>query len=164
MDDVEPYEPKRPEESYDWDYEEERRGPHILWGRVIALIVLVILAFLIGRATAGGGDDDSARVQELNQQVNDLEADNQQLEDELAAAQAPEASPTASATQTPAEGDGEAEGETYTVQAGDTLRGIAESEYGDASLDDCIASANGITDPESLRTGDDLTIPPEENC
>lgn len=45
----------------------------------------------------------------------------------------------------------------YTVQPGDTLSGIASS-YG-VSTDE-LAAYNGITDPNSLRPGQELAIPP----
>lgn len=61
-------------------------------------------------------------------------------------------SPTTSITSTPA-------GPTqklYTIEAGDTMSGIA-AKHGIA-IDD-LARANGITDVNSLRPGDELVIP-----
>ncbi|HEV3472353.1 MAG TPA: LysM peptidoglycan-binding domain-containing protein, partial [Actinomycetota bacterium] len=94
------------------------------------------------------------RIEELETDVTTLE---QQLEAEQRAA-AIETTPTPDAETTPAAGG---EGETYIVKSGDTLAGIAIKFYGDASLDDLIAEANGIEDPQSLRPGDELIIPPE---
>jgi LysM repeat protein len=48
---------------------------------------------------------------------------------------------------------------TYTVQAGDTLARIAKAFYGDASLYDVIANANGILDPSIILVGQVLVIP-----
>ena len=47
----------------------------------------------------------------------------------------------------------------YTVQANDTLFKIAEKYYGDGNLWGKIAAANGNIAPESLKTGQVLTIP-----
>lgn len=145
--------------SYEWDYDEEPRKPKVLWGRVVALIAFLVLAFMLGRATAGGGVAQG-RVDALERQLAELEAENEQLQD---AAQAilseptPEPTPTEPATTTTVEG----EGESYVVKDGDTLRAIALKFYGDASLDDLIAEANDITDPTQLSVGTRLVIPPE---
>jgi nucleoid-associated protein YgaU len=50
---------------------------------------------------------------------------------------------------------------TYTVQRGDTLRGIADWFYGDRSLSQEIYAANRstISDPEQLEPGTMLRIP-----
>lgn len=164
MDDgrTEPFEPYQPETSYDWDYEDESpkgAAPKILWGRIVAIAAVVLVAFLIGRATAGGGGVSQ-------QSYDELKKKNESLQQELAAALA--ASPSAApAPETPAPDDTSTSSapptgtKSYTVQSGDTLRGIAEHFYHDASLDDLIAQANGITDPASIRVGQVLTIPPK---
>lgn len=46
-----------------------------------------------------------------------------------------------------------------TATAGDTLASVAEAEYGDATAWRLIAAANGITNPRTLPTGVDLTVP-----
>jgi nucleoid-associated protein YgaU len=48
---------------------------------------------------------------------------------------------------------------TRTVRRGDTLSGIAQAEYNDASKWRAIARANGIHDPRAIRPGQVLTIP-----
>jgi LysM repeat protein len=58
------------------------------------------------------------------------------------------ASPTGTATEAPEQ--------TYTVQAGDTLSGIA-IRFSISVAD--LAAANGITDPSTLEVGQVLTIP-----
>ena len=161
---TEPYEPRNTNESYDWDYEDERRGPKILWGRVAALGLALIVAFLLGRFTAGG-DGDSDQVAALRQELTETQDDLQAARDELAAQDEPTATPSPTAEQTPADTEGEeATGTTYTVRPNDTLRDIAERYYQDVTLDDCIAEANGITDPLSIRPGQELDIPEEADC
>lgn len=48
---------------------------------------------------------------------------------------------------------------TYTVQAGDTLSGIARKFYGDAGKYPGLAAANGIKNPNLIHPGQVLTIP-----
>lgn len=50
-------------------------------------------------------------------------------------------------------------GRSYTVQAGDTLSGIAEQIWGDASLWYKLATANGLGADSMLAAGQVLTIP-----
>lgn len=49
--------------------------------------------------------------------------------------------------------------DTYVVQAGDTLSGIARRFYGDASLYAKLAAANEIKNPNLIHAGQVLTIP-----
>jgi nucleoid-associated protein YgaU len=46
-----------------------------------------------------------------------------------------------------------------TVVGGDTLTGIAQQAYGDASLFPLIAAANGIKDPNRIDVDQVLRIP-----
>lgn len=48
---------------------------------------------------------------------------------------------------------------TRTVTAGETLKSIAKSVYGDASLWYLIADANGLAGDRDLRVGQTLTVP-----
>eukprot|EP01035_Chromulina_nebulosa_P034183 gene34184-45842_t len=50
-------------------------------------------------------------------------------------------------------------GSSYTVNDGDTLRTIAQTLWGDASLWYLIADANGLTGTETLASGRVLNIP-----
>jgi len=169
---IQPYEP--PEEpAYDWEYEDEpayRRGPKILWGRLAVLAAFLLIAFLIGRALAGGGvsqsdfdeakaerDDARAQASEFQAEVADLKQQVAALQDEIEGLEAQDTGSTDAETDT----DTEAAGETYTVRPGDNLRFIAQKFYGDVTLDDYIAEANGITDPSAIPAGMELTIPPD---
>ncbi len=168
---TESFEPYRPESSYELEYEdepEERRPGRVLWGRVAILGAALLLAFLLGRAT-GGVDPGvtQAKFDQVSDERDALEAQVGTLESQLEAAQQATPAPSAAPTDDPADEtatdpEGETEGgEIYVVKSGDTLATIAEQFYGDASLDDYLAEANGITDPEALAVGTELTIPPE---
>ena len=151
-------------ESYEWDYEEPRdRGPKVLWGRIIALAALALVAFWLGRSSASGSASETeltetkTRLQQAQGEIDDLEA---QLRALNAAEGAEEGSPSPSPEATEAAAGGEEQ--TYVVKSGDTLRGIAQRFYCDASLDDVIAEANGIDDPAELSVGAELIIPAQE--
>ena len=169
---TESFEPYRPESSYELDYDEEpeggRPGGRVLWGRVAVLGIALLLVFLLGRATGGGDGISEDRFDEVAAERDDLRAEVADLNAELEAAQQATPAPTAEPTEDASTGgdatDPEDEtegGETYVVKANDTLASIAEDFYGDASLDDFLAEANGITDPTSLSVGTELIIPPE---
>jgi nucleoid-associated protein YgaU len=172
---LDPYEP--PEADYDWDYDEEparRDAPKILWGRVAILGAGIILAFLIGRMTAGGGvpqeelaraerqaEDARAEVAALEDRVASLET---QL-DEAEAAAAATGTDTATDAGTDTEDDADAppaeDVEIHVVAEGETLTTISEEYYGDTGYADYIAEYNGIADPSLVSTGTELQIPPE---
>jgi nucleoid-associated protein YgaU len=69
----------------------------------------------------------------------------------------------ASAGETPTAGTGASghAGETYTVQSGDTLSGIAKKFLGDANAYTEIFNANRdqLTDPDKIKPGQVLKIP-----
>ena len=48
---------------------------------------------------------------------------------------------------------------TYTVVSGDTLWAISERFYGDGSKYQVIADASGISNPDLIHPGQELTIP-----
>jgi nucleoid-associated protein YgaU len=173
-DSLEPYEPSDP--SYDWDYESEeqpRNLPNILWGRVAVLGAVVIVAFLIGRMTAGGGgvpqerfDDARAELSAAQEEIAGLESDLQTARSDLEAAEAAAATEDPTTTEDPGteeETDAAANpnSETHLVAPGDTFTTIAEEYYGDAGLADYIMNANEITDPTQLSVGVEIIIPPE---
>lgn len=153
---TQPLDPYEPEPGYEWDYGDTgstRPRPKVLWGRVVVLGVTLLIAFLLGRASAPEGADPE-QVRALRSANAELEALVQELQE--APAPAPEtAAPTTSPT------TAAVEGRTYTVQPGDTLTRIAERFYGDPSLDDFLAEANGIDDPTQLSVGEELLIPPK---
>jgi hypothetical protein len=170
---TETFEPYRPDSSYDLDYDEEPQAGgtgRVLWGRVAILGAALLIAFLIGRATGGGTDGVAQdRYDDVVAERDELENEVTDLTNQLAAAQEATPPPASASPGTAGGGgdeatdpEGETEGgETYVVQSGDTLASIAADFYGNASLDDFLAEANGITDPESLAVGQELTIPPE---
>lgn len=49
--------------------------------------------------------------------------------------------------------------QTYTVQPGDNLSKIAKLFYGNPNSYQKIVQANGISDPDKIRAGQQLTIP-----
>jgi len=53
-------------------------------------------------------------------------------------------------------------GQSYTVQPGDTLSKIAKQFYGDATayMDIFNANKDKLQDPDKIRSGQELTIPP----
>lgn len=144
------------EGGYDEPYDEPGR-PRVLWGRVAALFVFMLVSFLLGRLTAPS--DPGVPQARLDRAVEQLEAAQAEIEDLRAQLQAerqePEPQPTSEPTQQP-----EAEVQTYIVKQGDTLSTIAERFYGDPSLDDFLAEYNGIDDPTSLHVGQEIKIPP----
>jgi len=169
--DTESFTPYEPQTSYDWDYGDEppqntgRDVPNILWGRLIALGVLALIAFLLGRWSAPNGIDE--------EQLSALRADNRQAQQQIEELEAalrqnqtqPTATPTPSVTvgdQTDEADDANFDGRTYVVQSGDTLRGIAERFCEDPTEDDLIADFNGIADPTLITPGTELRIP--EDC
>jgi nucleoid-associated protein YgaU len=165
-----PFASDEPDPAYDWD--DEPPTPKLLWGRVIALAAVLILAFLLGRATA---PDDSA------EEVDDLQAQLEEAADrieELETIVATGATPTETETPPPDDGETETESpppddgggdggggdkpvEEYTVKTGDTYNDIAEEFYGDPALGGCISDANG---GETLLVGDTINIPSESTC
>lgn len=50
--------------------------------------------------------------------------------------------------------------QVYTVQAGDNLSKISKQFYGDANKFMAIAKANNLADPDKIRVGQQLKIPP----
>lgn len=158
---------------------------NVLWGRVVVLGVVLLLVFLLGRATSSS----SAEVEELQERLSDREAEIDQLV--AANREAAEASPSPAAEESPggeAVAGGETSGgatggttspaptgtaspspgaaanteaQTYTVRSGDNFSSISNRFYGSASFARCIQMANQVTDASSLQTGKSITIPPK---
>lgn len=165
----------------------DERRTNVLWGRVIALGVVLLLVFLLGRAT--GGDDSSAEVEDLQARLASAQAEIEQLDRQVRAQSATTTVPGIDdgTTGTTIPGTGASPGtggavtttragtratttttatedEIYTVKSGDSLRSIASRFYGNVRLEGCIAQAQNppITDPTKLRTGQKITIPRPE--
>ena len=152
------------EPSYEWD-DTAPRGPRIFWGRVLALAALLLIAFLLGRWTAPEGVS-RAQFEAVREERDDLEAEVAELRAGDEGAEqgegGPAPTPTPGEDETTEDGDEAPPGsKTYVVKRGDTLQTIAQKFYGDRTLDYVIQRANNITQPELLRTGTELTIPPE---
>lgn len=169
---LQPYESATTDDAFDYgdDEPEPRRlGSDIIWGRVAILGAIVLLAFLIGRTTAGGGvsraefDKAEATAAEASDQVAELQQQIVALQEQLNAEDPGTGTQGDGSGNENPNGGGETAGqaETYIVESGDTLQTIAEQFYGDVALDDLIAEANDITDPTALHVGQELTIPPK---
>ncbi len=166
------------EDAWEAEEYEAATGPNVLWGRVIALAVFLVLAFLLGRWSAAGGPDESD-LQALRAELQEVSAENETLENELAAqallleeqtaaaAADDEAAENEAAEEDGVDGNGasdpvgEDEGLSYKVQRGDTLRAIARSFCGDVELGDLIGAKNNIKDPTALKAGQLLKLPAE---
>lgn len=158
-------------EEHEDDWEGEEAGPQVLWGRVIALAVVVLIAFLLGRITAANGvpasDLEAARGQaaELESENEDLRSQVALLESnqsDAAPAERPDDQGEADdgdGEEGPASSQGRGGGLTYVVKNGDNLSRIAKKFYDDASLGTFIAEANSLTDPADLSVGQKLVIP-----
>lgn len=162
---------------YDYEHEDDY-APRILWGRVALLVLGLLLAGVVGYCTAPDGASESdlqeerARVMELSSEVAQL---RQQLDAQRAnqgqrqgqrKGQGGGQQATEDGTESEQAGDDQdevsGEGQTYVVQEGDTLVGIAEQFYGDAGKFEIIADANNLTQDTPLQAGQELVIPPEE--
>ena len=156
----EAYEP----ESYEWDYEEAAdRPPRVLWGRILALGVLLLLAFWLGRQSAPSGGSDSAALAAARQELAEAQEELRDLEAQVEAGAVADPTPKPETEPTPEETEAAPTGEeqTYIVKSGDSLAAIALRFYGDSTLADVIADANDIQDPSEIRPGDELVIPPD---
>jgi LysM repeat protein len=167
----------------DMDYEYEQEEPYearILWGRLGVYVGSLVLAFILGSCVSGG-EYSQSDIDELNQRIKDLAAENTDLENTIArmsatgTADRPRVADDTTdevddagaeaegddGEEPASDGDGTGQTTTYTVESGDTLYEIAQKVYGDGSKFGLIAEANGIDTSNRLTVGQELTIPPE---
>ena len=140
----------------------------VLWGRVATAVVVVLMAFGLGRCTAPGVP--RSEVTALEAQVDDLQSANDRLQQQVASDDEPtttEPGTTATASPTgdpdpstaPAEGT---PGGIHTVAPGDTLHAIAIEVYGDREKAQLIADANNLEPGATLQVGQVLQLPPAQ--
>lgn len=168
-------EPFEIEPSYDRE-DPFGHGPRVLWGRVAVLAGGLILFFLFGRITAGGGGS-SASVTSLQNQLSAANSKIASLEASLSDANG-SVTPPATVQTTPSTAATGAVVEsptppvvppspavagpiTYTVKVGDTLSSIEVHFYHHLGQQytTLIEQANGLTSP-TIHPGQKLIIPP----
>lgn len=179
------------EEADDWadDPDDEAWGdssaPRILWGRIAILAGVLLLAFVVGRLTAGGdvavGETTSQRIEQLTKDLEQTRAeldaaraggiDAASSDDSDSAVDPAEPAPAEPGTaepeaQAPEEPQPEAEPAapesiTYTVVPGDYMYGVAEKVYGNGRLWRTIAEANDLGPQAVINPGQTLIIPPK---
>jgi nucleoid-associated protein YgaU len=166
------YESSTPPEPAQVDVEEEATHTRILWARIAALAIALLLAFGAGFLLAPRESSDNrvgtleAELAQSQQNSEELQAQLAESQTQLDAAEArverlqAQSAAEPQATESPAPSD-EIKIKTYTVQPGDTLQGIAVDFYGDVDYDDFLADYNGIADTTELPVGFDLEIPPK---
>ncbi|MDQ3954840.1 MAG: hypothetical protein M3285_04740 [Actinomycetota bacterium] len=160
-----PFDPSEPDPGLDW--EEDDGSPKLLWGRVLALAGVLLLAFLIGRMSAP--DDSAEQVQNLQERLAAANARITELEDKVLIDDTPTETPPETPPDSPddppespppGEGDegedGEGTVETYTVESGDNYTSISEDLFGDPAGAECISDAN---DNAPLQPGQEINVP-----
>lgn len=135
------------------------RRPRLVRGRALALGIVLCAMFVLGRITAPEGTrQEELRAAEAALALAQRQAGALELALQARAeAETPEPSPTTLAPD-PAETDASGR-RVYTVQSGDSMRGIAETFCGDADLAGFVASFNDLADPESISIGMELKLP-----
>ena len=167
FDRTKPFQPTDPDPNLDW--EDDEGSPKLLWGRVLALAGVLLLIFLLGRASAP--DDSADELEQLRAQLEEAQQQLDEAQDQTTPLPSDTPAPTITddptdepTTDEPTDEPTEDEGKIkeYTVQEGDTFVKIAEAEFGDVSPDivSCLVEANG--GEEILSVGDTVNIP--ESC
>lgn len=161
-----PFNPSEPDPGVDW--EEDDGSPKLLWGRVLALAGVLLLAFLIGRMSAP--DDSAEEVRNLQERLEAANAKITDLEDQLLVSpiETPAETPDETPGETPGdepptspppdEGEDGDEGtvETYTVESGDNYTSISEDLFGTPRGTECLSDAN---DGAALQPGMEINVP-----
>ena len=159
-----PFDPSEPDPGLEW--EEDDGSPKLLWGRVLALAGVLLLAFLIGRMSAP--DDSADQVETLQERLAAANARITELEDKVLINGTPTETPPETPEppddppESPPPGEGEeGEGEegtveTYTVEEGDTYTSIADDLFGDPTQAECLSNAN---DNAPLQPDQEINIP-----
>jgi LysM repeat protein len=171
---IEPFQSYEPEadSGYDWDYEPEdhRPRPKILWGRLISLAAFVLIAFFVGRMTVDEGipqetvDQLRTDLAVAEEQADAAEAQSEQFRAQRDAArneirEINEGAVDPEGEQPPATEGGKSK--LYVVKSGDTLTEISKRFYGTTEHADYIADANNLDASAGLVIGDELVIPPK---
>lgn len=140
----------------EWDETAAPGGqPRILWGRIAFFGVALLVAFVLGRATAGGDEEALATAQA---RIDELTTELEQARAEVDALEAGGTGGEEAAA--PAEGDdaasstGEAAGEADEAAA---EGGQEEAEDPDAGGDEGAAAAEGDSAPETDEDGSAAT-------
>src|SRR5688500_3747553 len=132
----------------------------MIWQRALALGIVLIAAFLVGRATAPEGIGE-AQLEAAEAALERAEREAETLElAVIARRQAQTSEPSPAATDEPAATETAASGKrVYVVQSGDTMRGIAQTFCGDPDLAEFVASYNDLDDPRLISIGMELKLP-----
>lgn len=133
-------------------------GGQVLWGRVLIIGGVLVLAFIVGILIGGSGGDGVSRdaYNDAISQRDKAEQEREQLKQDLQLARS-----TTPASTEPAAGSESSESQTYTVKDGDTWSSISKKFYGDSSMASEIQDANNMTKDTKLKTGMTLEIPPK---
>ena len=167
FDPTRPFKPTEPDSDIDW--EDDEGSPTLLWGRVLALAGVLLLAFLLGRASAPEGSTNE--LTELRAELADAEDQIAALQDATAAPADPVPTITATPTDEPGGEDPtptltptadpaiEGKIKAYTVKDGDTYSSISEEFFNSPEGADCLVEANGGN--EVLSVGATIDVPIE---
>jgi|GEM_PF-4894569 len=150
------YEPGLNEDGYDGP-----PGPRILWGRIVVLVIILQLAFFLGRCTSSGVPE--SKLQQTESQLKETKAELERAKASPpplpSPSPTPSPEPSASATASPSPSAGSKNADkTYVIKPGDTLASISRLFYGTTDYANALAQFNSVS-PGALTVGSKLTIP-----